>query len=111
MATPSGPPVSPARAMAMGKMLASPRPATAKPAQAVQAVGASAPSSMPAVAVIPPAISARAAPKRCTTAVPVSRPMVIASANTAYPAAAVPGPAARSWERCSAPQSAMAPSP
>jgi hypothetical protein len=82
-ATPFGPASRPARVMAAGNMLATPRPVSAKPASATGMLGASAAPSIPAHAMSPPPAMTRVCPRRDSSQLPASRPQASASANAA----------------------------
>src|SRR5689334_8289694 len=78
-----------------GTMTENPAPAAANPGSAQPGDGAHNAQVRPAAATRPPVRTVRTLPKRNVIASPNNRNAAIAAENTAYPAAAVPGPAAR----------------
>src|SRR5829696_3077016 len=101
---------SPPALTAAGNTRQTPSAHSAAPRYTDTSPGPSTVSSTPTKLTTPPALTAPSRPSRSATAVPENRPPAMATANTAYPAAASDWVAPRSSVRYSASQSAAAPS-
>src|SRR5947208_1052032 len=82
-----------------GMITDSPAPAAPNPGKDDAGVGAASASSNPNAASKQPARTVRIGPSLLVIMSPRKRNPAIAPENTAYPAAAIPGPAASDWRR------------
>src|SRR5215217_9216463 len=101
---------SPPALTAAGNTRHTPSAHNAAPTYTDTSPGPSTVTSTPTKLTSPPSLTAPCRPNRSATTVPENRPPAIATANTAYPAAASDAVAPRSSVRYSASQSAAAPS-
>src|SRR4051794_33753687 len=108
---PRAPPSRPARAIASGNTLASPRPTSTKPPRATAREPVVTAATAPAAASNAPPTSNCRSPRASSSRPPASRPQAMAREKPAYPAAATMAGAPSCSRSSRAPQSVSAPSP